>query len=220
MKPNEINFIIWGSAGHAKVLADLIALRQGRVSALFDNSPDAKSSLLGVPLFQGSKGFAYWLHQQTSLRGICAAIAIGGNRGRDRQEIMSRLKLARLQLPVLIHPDATVALSAKMGDGCQILARAVIAPDVSMGAVCIVNHGASVDHECRLENGVHIAPGAVLCGCVKVGENSMVGAGAVVLPNISIGQGAMVGAGAVVIRSVPDRAVVMGNPAKIKMNCS
>ena len=41
------------------------------------------------------------------------------------------------------------------------------------------------------------------------------GGGEVILPNITIGVAAMVGAGAVVTRSVPDCAVVVGNPARI-----
>ena len=215
MNIEGMNFILWGSAGHAKVLADLIWVRLGRVSALFDNLPTAESSLPDVPIFRGAKGFGVWLQQQTSLDGISAAIAIGGNKGADRQEIMSRFKAAGLKLPGLIHPTAAVAGSARMGEGCQLLAHSVVGPDVSMGNVCIINHGASVDHECRLGSGVHIAPGAVLCGCVEVGENTMIGAGAVVLPRISIGKRALVGAGSIVTRNVPDGAVVLGNPAQI-----
>jgi UDP-2-acetamido-3-amino-2,3-dideoxy-glucuronate N-acetyltransferase len=41
------------------------------------------------------------------------------------------------------------------------------------------------------------------------------GAGSIILPGISIGAYAMVGAGAVVTQSVPNRAVVVGNPARI-----
>ena len=215
MNIEGMNFILWGRAGHAKVLADLIWVRRGRVSALFDNLSTAESSLPDVPIFHGASGFGVWLQQQPSVDGISAAIAIGGNKGADRQEIMSRFKAAGLKLPGLIHPTAAVAGSARMGEGCQILAHAVVGPDVSMGNVCIINHGASVDHECRLGSGVHMAPGAVLCGCVKVGENTMIGAGAVVLPRISIGKGALVGAGSVVTRNVPDGAVVAGNPAQI-----
>ena len=210
-----MNFILWGSAGHAKVLADLIWVSRGRVSALFDNLSTAESPLPNVPIFRGASGFGVWLQQQTSVDGISAAIAIGGNKGADRQEIMSRFKAAGLKLPGLIHPTAAVAGSARMGEGCQILAQSVVGPDVSMGNVCIINHGASVDHECHLGSGVHIAPGAVLCGCVEVGENTMIGAGAVVLPRISIGKRAMVGAGSIVTRNVPDGTVVLGNPAQI-----
>lgn len=208
-------YILWGSAGHAKVLGDVIGLRGGRVVALFDNDPTTASCLPGVPLFYGIAGFREWSEGQDSLDGICAAIAIGGARGRDRQELAELWHTAGLLLPCLIHPSAVVSASSKMGEGCQVLAQAVVAADVTMGGVCIVNNSATVDHECRLGSGVHVAPGAVLCGCVTVKDNSMIGAGAVVLPRINIGKDALVGAGAVVTHDVPDGAVVAGNPARI-----
>jgi acetyltransferase-like isoleucine patch superfamily enzyme len=90
----------------------------------------------------------------------------------------------------------------------------VVAADAMLGAACIVNHKASVDHECRLGDGVHVAPGATLCGLVTVGDAAFIGAGAVVLPRLSIGADAVVGAGAVVTKDVPAGAVVTGNPAR------
>jgi tetrahydrodipicolinate N-succinyltransferase len=39
--------------------------------------------------------------------------------------------------------------------------------------------------------------------------------GVTILPGITIGRNAMVGAGAVVTKSVPDGAVVVGNPARV-----
>lgn len=208
-------YIIWGSAGHAKVLSDVIGLRGGRVVALFDNDPAIVSSLPGVPLFYGIAGFREWAEGQESLDGISAAIAIGGARGRDRQELAELWHTAGLLLPCLIHPSAVVSESSIMGKGCHVLAQAVVAADVTMGGFCIVNNSATVDHECRLGSGVHVAPGAVLCGCVTVKDNSMIGAGAVVLPRLTIGTNVLVGAGAVVTHDVPDGVVVAGNPARI-----
>lgn len=208
-------FVLWGSAGHAKVLADVIALRQGQVMALFDNNRDALSCLQDVPLYCGLAGLDEWLKTQIHVEAVKAGIAIGGARGRDRMAIARLLLDAGLQLPVLTHPSASVSRRAQIGLGSQVLANAVVAADVVMGQVCIVNNNANVDHECQLGDGVHIAPGAVLCGCVNVGENAMVGANAVVLPRLRIGQNVVVGAGAVVTCDVPDDAVVVGNPARI-----
>jgi acetyltransferase-like isoleucine patch superfamily enzyme len=60
-----------------------------------------------------------------------------------------------------------------------------------------------------------MAPGAVLAGEVVVGDYASVGTNATVMPRIKIGSDAVIGAGAVVTRDVPDRAVVVGNPARI-----
>lgn len=50
---------------------------------------------------------------------------------------------------------------------------------------------------------------------VRLREGCWIGAGAIVLQGVTIGRGAVVGAGSVVTRSVPDFAVVVGNPARI-----
>jgi len=207
--------ILWGSAGHAKVLSDIIESQGGEVVALFDNNPEANSCLDGVPIYYGSSGFDTWLEKQASPELISAAVAIGGDSGKDRQLIVNRLESSGLVLNSLVHTSAVVSKSVKIGGASQVLANAVIASDVVIGKACIVNNSANVDHECQIGNGVHIAPGAVLCGCVVIGDNAMVGAGAVVLPRLEIGSGSIVGAGAVVTKNVPNNVVVVGNPARI-----
>ena len=42
-----------------------------------------------------------------------------------------------------------------------------------------------------------------------------VGGASVLLPGVTIGENALVGAGSVVTRDVPDRAIVIGNPASV-----
>jgi acetyltransferase-like isoleucine patch superfamily enzyme len=90
----------------------------------------------------------------------------------------------------------------------KICARAKI------GEYSIINTGSSIDHECILGRGVHIAPNAVLCGCVEIGDNTFVGANATVLPRLKIGKNVVIGAGAVVTKNVPDNTIVVGNPAR------
>lgn len=207
-------YVLWGSAGHAKVLHDVITGNGGLVAALFDNNPGARSSLAGVPLYIGEAGFVEWLRtvdDPTRVRGLAA---IGGHRGADRVIIQQLFARHGLQLPVLIHPDASVSPSARVGAGTQILAQAVVAADAELGSACIVNHKASVDHECRIGHGVHLAPGATLCGDITIEDHVMVGAGATVLPRIRIGSGALIGAGAVVTRDIPPKTLVVGTPAR------
>jgi sugar O-acyltransferase (sialic acid O-acetyltransferase NeuD family) len=209
----EPHYVIWGSAGHAKVLASLVALRGGRVIALFDQHA-VPSPLAGVAVHVGEEGFERWADSAEALSQVFALVAIGGSHGRDRIAIQQRFRLRGLRVESIVHPDASVCAGASLGAGTQVLAQAVVAADARVGEACIVNHRASIDHECVVGDGVHLAPGATLCGCVTLHDNVMIGAGAVVLPRLSIGENSIVGAGAVVTRDVPPNVVVVGNPAR------
>ena len=92
---------------------------------------------------------------------------------------------------------------------------AIIQSCAKIGKHCIINTGASIDHECQIADFVHISPHSTLCGNVHVGEGSWIGAGSTVIPGVKIGRWAVVGAGAVIIKDVPDKAVVAGVPAKV-----
>lgn len=203
---------IWGSSGHAKVLADLLVETGHELAVLFDNDPAARSIAAGVPLYIGEDGFAEWI-AGVNPADYAGLVAIGGARGEDRIRIQAQFRHHGMALPAIIHPSAHVARSARIGAGSQVLAHALVAADAEVGEACILNHKVNVDHECRLGDGVHLAPGVTLCGCVEVGENTVIGAGSCVLPRVRIGAGAVIGAGSLVTRDIPSGVVAYGRPA-------
>jgi sugar O-acyltransferase (sialic acid O-acetyltransferase NeuD family) len=206
--------ILWGASGHAKVLAEACGQMGRRVVALFDNDPARVSPWENVPLAIGEEGLLRWREQTGLLAEF--ALAIGGDRGRDRLALHDLLAGYGFVPLTVVHPTAFVAESAHLDAGCQVLARAAVCVEAKLGRQTIVNTQASVDHECVLGAGVHVAPGATLAGCVQVADGATIGAGAVVLPRLRIGSDAVVGAGAVVTRDIPDNAVAWGNPARVR----
>lgn len=205
--------VFWGATGQAKVLHEALNGTDLRLVALVDNRI-VPSPFVDVPVLLGEAGLDVWLSQRGDTKKLLAAVAVGGSYGGDRIELMGLLHARGLQLLTVIHRTAFVAVDAQIGGGCQILAQAAVCTHVRLGRGVIVNTGASVDHDCVIEDGAHIAPGARLAGEVLVGERAFIGMGAVVLPRLHIGNDAIVGAGAVVTRSVLAGETVVGNPAR------
>lgn len=218
MKNDHINklplkVILWGGTGQAKVVRPIIEYYGSKVVAVFDDTEGLASPFPDVPIYKGLEAFKDWIAiQERSMIGF--SIAIGNPHGRVRIKLHNFLVQEGLQPVTLVHPTAWIAENTEIGEGSQILAGAVVAPEAKIGRQCIINTKASVDHEDILEDGVEVGPGATLCGLVHAGINAWICAGATVLPRIRIGNDAIVGAGAVVTQDVPDSITVVGIPAK------
>lgn len=206
------SIILWGGTGQAKVVRPIIEARGGSVVAVFDDTPGLPPPFPDVPLYLGWKGFCAWRERQDGVPfGFC--IAIGNPHGRVRLKIAEQLKAAGLHPVHVIHPTAHVEANAQLGEGCQLMAGALVGAEAVLGAQVIINTRASVDHECILGDGCELAPGATLCGLIRLGDGAWVGAGTTVLPRLNIGRDSIVGAGSLVINDIPDGVVVVGHPA-------
>ncbi len=61
-----------------------------------------------------------------------------------------------------------------------------------------------------------IDQGGIGLTSLTIGDDVWIGARVTILAkNITIGKGAVIGAGSVVVKSVPDYAIVAGNPARV-----
>ena len=141
-------------------------------------------------------------------------VAIGDNAIRKRVAEFTKHPFVNA-----IHSSAIISPRVKMGVGNMILHGVIIQAETEIGNHVIINTGAQVDHDCIVEDYVHIAPRVVLCGNVKVGSGTLIGAGATVIPGKTIGRWATIGAGSVVTKDIPDYAIAVGNPARvIKIN--
>ena len=115
----------------------------------------------------------------------------------------------------MIHPTAIVDESVQIGKGSVIMHGSILQAATTIGHHVIINTRVLIDHDCQIADFVHLAPGVVLCGNVRVGENTLIGAGSMVVPNITIGNNCHIAAGSVITQNIPDGATVRGNPGKI-----
>jgi len=201
--------VIHGAGRHAKVVADAARLTGWTVVAFLDDVDPTRrgSEFCGAPVLTS---------QDVPTAFPDAAMALGfGDCGARLAAARQWLKAGK-SLPPIVHPRAVLAASARIGEGSQLMAAAVVNPDAVLGKAVIVNTGATVDHDCRLGDGVHLAPGVHLAGNVTVDEETLVGIGSAVIPDVRIGRACVIGAGSVVVRDIPNGAKAYGSPARVR----
>ena len=115
----------------------------------------------------------------------------------------------------IIHPDAVVSPTAKIGKGVLIECGCLITPSPVIGDNVVVNTGSQVNHDNVVEDHVYIASGVVLSGGVTIGSNTLLDDGVIVTLGRSVGKNSLIGAGAVVTKDIPDGVVAYGNPCKV-----
>ena len=201
--------IIIGASGHGKVIADLAeTLQQYKEIYFLDDDPQKK-------ICMGYKVIGTSADSDSYVTNADFAVAIGN--AKIREKILEGLLQKGASIPVLIHPNACVATkNVQIGAGTVVMAGSVIQADSHIGKGCIINTCSSVDHECVLEDYVHVAVGTHLAGAVEVGKSTWIGAGATVSNNIKIGGECMIGAGAVVVKNIEQKGTYIGAPTKMK----
>jgi phenylacetic acid degradation protein len=122
-----------------------------------------------------------------------------------------------------VHPQAAVTGNVVIGRDVYVGPGAAIRGD--WGGI-VIEDGCNVQENCTvhmfpgvtvvLEAGAHIGHGAIVHGA-RIGANALIGMNAVVMDNAVVGARSIVGALAFVPAEmrIPERSVVVGNPARI-----
>jgi UDP-3-O-[3-hydroxymyristoyl] glucosamine N-acyltransferase len=90
-----------------------------------------------------------------------------------------------------------------------------IGPKAEIGAGCILNTGAVIEHDVCIGDFSHVSVQATVAGYSRVGSRCMIGAGATVIDRVRIPDQTTIGAGATVIRDVPLAGTYVGCPARL-----
>ncbi len=140
----------------------------------------------------------------------------------------------------IIDEGAEIGQNTKIWHFCHISSGSIIGPDCILGQNVYVAAGVRLGSGVKVQNNVSVYSG-VICeddvflgpSCVftnvinprsflvrksefkptLVQKGASIGANATILCGITIGRYALIGAGATVLKSVPDFAIMVGNPA-------
>lgn len=111
-------------------------------------------------------------------------------------------KISELLLGIGIWPESEI------GPGLKIEHYGGVYISAKMGKNCRVSQQVVIGHIGGFKGG----------GTPIIGDNVYIGAGAKILGDIKIGNNVKIGANAVVITDVPDNAIAVGVPAKVKFS--
>lgn len=196
------NIILIGGSGHAKVVIDCIRAAGDTPVGILDDGIAPGTKVLDVPVLGATDRWQEFIQYKF-------IIAIGSNAVRARLAATMQVRWY-----TAVHPQAVVSDYATLGQGTVVMPGAVINAGATAGNHCIVNSRAVVEHDCRLENFVHISPCAALGGTVCVGAGTHVGIGASVRNNLSLCKDCIIGAGAAVVKDITQPGTYAGVPAK------
>jgi len=143
----------------------------------------------------------------------------------------------------VVAEDARIGEGTRIGNFVLIRDNTIIGRDCLIGSYVDIEGDVRVGDFVSLQSGCYLTRGVIVedkvfCGprTVTLNDKSMtygrpamafvrqaprilraarIGGGSVLCPGVTIGENAVVGAGSVVTRDVPDRMIVVGNPAEV-----
>lgn len=204
--------LVYGASGHGKVVADTArAAGFERVAYADDDESKRGLRLAGANVEAiGQDEALAWLGQH---RG---AFVVGIGHNRIRERVATGLEERGAEAGTLIHPHAWVSPTVRLDPGTVVFAGVVVQAEARVGRHTILNTSCSVDHDCVIEDFVHLSPGVHLGGAVTIDRGAHLGVGVSVIQVRRIGAWSTVGAGASVVRDVPADVVAYGVPATVR----
>ncbi len=204
--------IIIGAGDHAKVLLDILLEQNVNVIGLTDKSISKGTCIYGVPVIgDDSEILKYKTDEIELVNGIGSV-----ENTLIRQKVFSSLKEKSFFFRSVIHEASIVSKRAKLGEGVQLLAGAIVNIEAEIDDNTIINTKSSIDHGCVIGKHCHIAPGCSFSGCVRIGDCTHIGTGTSIIQGINIGKNVLIGAGSVVINDVSDNEKAFGVPARVR----
>lgn len=205
--------LLLGGGGHCKsVLDSLFQCNRYEELAIIDRRELIGHSVLGVPII-GCDDDLPRLYNQ----GFTYAFISVGNLGnpRIRIKLFDKLMEIGFKIPIIKDPTAVVSSETFLGSGVFVGKNAVINAGTTVGKCAIINTSVTVEHDCIIEDFVHLAPGTILCGEVQVGRNTHIGANSVIKQRLTIGSDCLIGMGSVVVADLGNSIIAYGNPCKM-----
>lgn len=203
--------ILIGGGGHCRSCIEAAnSSGEFEIVAILDRPEKVGEKVMGVQVAGTDEDLARFVAE-----GVSFLVTIGQtNSAAVRIAAYERILAAGGKAETVRAKTAILSDFAEIGDGTALLHRTLVNAGATVGANCIINTGALIEHDAIVEDHVHVSTGAIVNGGCRVGRGSLIGSNSVLLHGVSVCAAAMVGAGAVVTRDITEPGVYVGTPAR------
>lgn len=207
----KTEIILVGGGGHCKSCIDVIELEDRyRIRGIIDLPKEIGKDILGYKVLGNDSDIP-----MLARKGFHFLITIGhmGNPKR-RKELFNLIKTNGGFLPNIISPKAYISKYSKIGDGTIIMHNTIVNADAKIGKNCIINNKSLIEHDVYIGDNCHISTGVSINGNCMIYDNCFIGGGTTIKNGLGIEKGSIIGLGSVVIKTIYEKGVYYGNPAK------
>ena len=170
MRSKKFKILFWGSGNRAKTILSMINYSQGCFEYKNKKILNYEISIVNLDKhkyynnFLNKKNYKI-IEDQKSLKSNLLSsnsfiVAVGGTSGNFRFSLSKRLiKDYKLKPISFCSKDYVKDKSINFGEGYQIMKNVTINSNVKIGDYCVLNTSSTIDHDCKINNGVHLMPG-------------------------------------------------------------
>lgn len=202
--------ILIGGGGHCKSVIDVIeAENKFVISGIIDVKEKLGQSILGYKIIGDDSDLKDLAKHYENFH-----ISLGFIKSNTlRTKIYNELKTLKVNLPVIVSPNAVVSKYSAVGEGTIIMHNVVINAGATIGVNCIINTAAVIEHDTSIANNCHISTASIVNADCKIGENCFISSKVCVNRGLEIGNNVIVGSGSVVTKNIESNSFVYGVPA-------
>lgn len=141
-------------------------------------------------------------------------VGIGYKHMTKREEVY-QLFAGKIPFATVVHNSCNIDKSCSIGEGSFLYSDVTTDMNVTIGVNTIIYNGCVIAHDSKVGNHCILSPCVSIAGFSYTGNNSVLGIGTIISDNVTLCNGVRTGAGAVVVKSITEKGLYIGCPAKL-----
>ena len=184
-----------GGGGHCKSCIDVIESTSSfKILGIIDDKEKIGQKINAYSIVASDSDIQALLQESNQF-----CITIGQiHTSEIRRKIYTFYKEHGASFPVIQASTCIVSNTAMIQEGTMIMHQAFVNASAKIGRCCIINSKALIEHDCLIEDFVHISTGAIVNGDSYIRQGSFIGSGTVTRHLAYISENSFIKAGSVV----------------------